>query len=481
MGKVSVLSRRRMLALSALGSGIVGAVALSKLPVVKAGKAAHEVFLPHTQGGGEDPRESSKTPEITKEPTITVVPSDTPTPILVPSGSIGWHDLYFVQGDAHNHSFLSIDACRSLDLGEHCSIDQVLEPAYNSGNRFMFSTEHDQHILTPQVGSVQKGCVRDYRIYDKWDRLKEIADKANISGELVVIRSVEWTHDGMNHIIRLNTDEPYIPTYKIEGLYGWLANHPDELGIFCHPVRTTLSQYERYQKEKLGRRHSVCKGIFDDELRSGDASSNSLGVSLCGGSNDCFRDWRLVPEVVDQMCGQEGTIFQEYSNALLKGWRNGHWGYGDRHDIPGGSRTYGLLVEELTREGVMKAIRERRMFASYNTNYNQPDLETNLIISMRVDDHWMGDYWSKPYVDNDFLRLDILAHSPNTLVEELYVTYGMVGNRRANWNRIPVGSGLDGVIQYELPLPDTHGRFFCYVSAKGGTKKAWSTAVWVDR
>ncbi len=182
---------------------------------------------------------------------------------------------------------------------------------------------------------------------DKWEHMRETAEKYNAPGEFVTLWGFEWSNPLLGHINVFNTDEMTncIATFTLWSLYKWIEARPEAFGTFNHP------------------------GFFNYAIGE-------------------FQHFAFPPGAPQQMVGIEtfneclGFDFYYYQNrwgadlpyidlANTRGWNLGPLGGDDNHvatwDTRCPARTV-VLATELTREAIIEAYRARRFYSTENMN-----------------------------------------------------------------------------------------------------------------
>ncbi|MFH8132571.1 MAG: CehA/McbA family metallohydrolase, partial [Candidatus Aenigmatarchaeota archaeon] len=106
-------------------------------------------------------------------------------------------------------------------------------------------------------------------------------------------------------------------------------------------------------------------------------------------------DWDVVKdevEVAGEIYANETKMIEAWSNYKLK---LGVVGVSDTHDgRPGSSGVTGCYAKELTRKGILEALKARRCFAT-SSGANRTHFPMNL--SFKINGHWMGEEISLNY------------------------------------------------------------------------------------
>ncbi len=179
-----------------------------------------------------------------------------------------------------------------------------------------------------------------------WARTRRLADRANDDGRFTAIRGFEWSEPLLGHVNVWFT-EHYVDVLKaglMQPLLDWLRREPGlvldggagGLAGFNHPGREP-GRFQEFHYDKRVRDRVVSLEMFNrrnDFLFEGYADGQSSPLVAC----------------------------------LNAGWRTGIAGVTDEHGVdwghPEGKGRTGLWVDRHTRQGVKRAMRQRRFFAT---------------------------------------------------------------------------------------------------------------------
>lgn len=173
-----------------------------------------------------------------------------------------------------------------------------------------------------------------------WLRTASLADAANRDGEFVALRGFEWSHAAFGHMNVWGSQRFTDPlrTFPTMGrFWRWLERRGDDgLVSFNHPGTGRL-RFGRF-----GYRPTLAERLVGLEIFN-------------------KHDEYLFKDVAR---GGESPLNQ----CLNAGWRAGLLGVTDEHGadwgLPEGKGRAGLYVDELSRQGVLRALAVRRFFAS---------------------------------------------------------------------------------------------------------------------
>ncbi|GEP32601.1 hypothetical protein NSZ01_03690 [Nocardioides szechwanensis] len=179
-----------------------------------------------------------------------------------------------------------------------------------------------------------------------WSRTRRLADKADDPGRFTALRGFEWSEPLLGHVNVWFT-EHYVDVLQagvMQPLLDWLRREPGlvldggagGLAGFNHPGREP-GRFEEFHYDKRVRDRVVSIEMFnrrDDFLFEGYADGKPSPLVTC----------------------------------LNSGWRTGITGVTDEHGVdwghPEGKGRTGLWVDEHSRQGVKRAMRARRFFAT---------------------------------------------------------------------------------------------------------------------
>jgi hypothetical protein len=181
----------------------------------------------------------------------------------------------------------------------------------------------------------------------KWEQLVDAAQQTYQPGTYATLWGFEWSNPLLGHLNIINSADytQCLSNFRISGIYDWLVARPEAFGRFNHP------------------------GDFD-----------WLGIEF-------LHLWRYdsaVPQMVGIENWNSGEGFDHYyyngswnndysywDVGNRKGWILGSLGAQDNHDPDWGTmndfRT-AVLAEELTRESVADAYRNRRFYATEDSD-----------------------------------------------------------------------------------------------------------------
>jgi hypothetical protein len=179
-----------------------------------------------------------------------------------------------------------------------------------------------------------------------WARTRRLADNADDPGRFTALRGFEWSEPLLGHVNVWFT-EHYVDVLQagvMQPLLDWLRREPGlvldggagGLAGFNHPGREP-GRFQEFHYDRRVRDRVVSLEMFnrrDDFLFEGYASGQSSPLVTC----------------------------------LDAGWRTGITGVTDEHGVdwghPEGKGRTGLWVDEHSRQGVKRAMRARRFFAT---------------------------------------------------------------------------------------------------------------------
>ena len=239
-------------------------------------------------------------------------------------------------GQLHTHTGYSPDGCGLPRT--------AILTAMSRGNDFLALTEHHNSFYQPEIGSVLKNCRISQTDAHKWQTLLDLAEEYTRDGSFVVLRGYEHTR-AQGHLNVFNSSVVGSPL-DLDEFYSWLAGQPlDVFAQFNHPLP------------------------FD-----------------WGGLGD-FDGFSFFPPAATKVRLFENSVaygfHRFYANPLEKGWQVSAVGYADSHyaEQAGQYPFYGVFAPDITRAGLIEALREGRTFG--NT-------DGNLAAALLGNGQWMG-------------------------------------------------------------------------------------------
>ncbi|MFP4418467.1 MAG: CehA/McbA family metallohydrolase [Chitinispirillaceae bacterium] len=249
-----------------------------------------------------------------------------------------------------------------LSLGISFRPEPTTPPDSSVQMNFYFGNLHSHTAYSDGAGSPQEAVrwARDSAGYDfyaitdhaelltpaEWDSTGQVIDAHTVDGEFVAIRGFEWTHNTFGHINVLGTS-CYVGSDDIDDLgtfYDWI-DRTDGLAQFNHP----------------GREPSV----YCDLAFQADVHDNFYGIET-GNKN---------------LANISGIYLPFFTSALKKGWRVAPTNNQDNHTLSTNSHRSVIIAAALTRDDLLDALRERRLYSS-----DDPNLE----LTFKSGDYWMG-------------------------------------------------------------------------------------------
>jgi len=265
---------------------------------------------------------------------------------------------------------------------------------YVAGLDFAAVTDHDccwEGVLQTPFGVIGNWFTDDFMKSYGWEKEKEAVKKNYDEGKFVTLLAQEWTHDyeayntygdGHYNIYYNCVDEPEfyscldVPTNRVYKMFDVLEEWKNETGsdVFMiphHLQHPTLGWSYQYYDEELVPLVEICQTRGSSEMR------NDLGnpVPFSGGTN--------VP--LHSAMSEPGHTVQD---ALAMGYMMGFMASTDDHAIgetaPSHVCLTGVMAENLTRESVFDALKDRRCVATSGAG-------TRMIIDFTVNGHTVGD------------------------------------------------------------------------------------------
>lgn len=265
------------------------------------------------------------------------------TVVSYTNGSMVRNDLEYmtVFGNTHAHCNFSGDiakfrAKKGLGLDPANSVDNHFRLAKNNGYDFYCVTDHSQYPCYTQ---------------EAWKMVASAADFYT-DDEFVGLRGYEHSEndgpDGKGHMNVYGSDtflNAMADGVSLEYFHNWLAEDASDGTFVCfnHPDENAYNDFVCY--------------------------------------NDKAYDKIKVIELIN---GNRPKYYKAFLNALSKGWKVSPVAGCDNHSYEGIAKwecRTGLLVTEMTEEGILDAMRSRRTYASF---------DKNMAIKYTVNGHIMG-------------------------------------------------------------------------------------------
>jgi hypothetical protein len=214
---------------------------------------------------------------------------------------------------------------------------EAYQYARNSGKLDFFAvTDHGELLV---VWPWQK----------KWRKIKDAADAHYLPGVYVTLWGFEWTNPLLGHINIINTDDctNFLAKAGLGDIYNWLEARPDGFGIYNHPGAYDCINVEF---EHL-------------EMTEVEVIPQMVGIETWNGANSFDRYYYRNT--------WKNCNYSYIDTGNRNGWRLGALGGQDNHDRSWGTRNEfrtAVLAKELTREEILAAYRERRFYATEDSN-----------------------------------------------------------------------------------------------------------------
>jgi len=257
---------------------------------------------------------------------------------------------------------------------------------YVAGLDFAAVTDHDccwEGVLQTPFGIIGNWFTDDFMKSYGWDREKEAVKKNYDEGKFVTLLAQEWTQDyeaynihgdGHYNVYYDCVDEPEFYScldattnrvYKMfDVLKGWKnETGRDVLMIPHHLQHPTLGWSYQYYDEELVPLVEICQTRGSSEMR------NDLGNPV-------------------KFAGPMREPGHTVQDALAMGYMMGFMASTDDHAIgetaPSHVCLTGVMAENLTRDGIFDALKDRRCIAVSGAG-------TRMIIDFTVNNHTVGD------------------------------------------------------------------------------------------
>ncbi|MCB0173100.1 MAG: lamin tail domain-containing protein, partial [Anaerolineae bacterium] len=261
----------------------------------------------------------------------------------------------------------------------------------------------------------------------EWTKTLSQTKGATVPGEFIALRGLEWTHDTVGHINLFNTETLVSHTHPLfadlSGLYTWLAANPHVIAQFNHP------------DPSYG-------GTFAD-FAYHPAAAQVMSLQEIGNNAQRYTTY-------------EASFIQ--SNAV--GWRTAPANNSDHHAAAWGSdspaRT-GIIASDLTTESVLDALRQRRVFATE---------DSNLAVALRVGSDWMG----STLTHSGVVPLTIEAIDQDAEAATLYLY---------DRNLLVATHQLPSNGQWQMPVEAQPGHYFWVKVIQADGDTAYSAPIWI--
>ncbi len=182
---------------------------------------------------------------------------------------------------------------------------------------------------------------------DKWEQLKAAAEETYEPGAYVTLWGFEWSSPIFGHLTIINSNDytNAVSTLRMAAIYDWLAERPEAFGRFNHPGELDFLHIS-----------------FLHFLPYSRAFKQMMGVELLN-SNHGFDHFYYT---------ETWGVQQSYLDAANRlGWRLAPVSGQDNHNRQWGSQNQfrtGVLATALTREAILEAHRQRRIYATEDQN-----------------------------------------------------------------------------------------------------------------
>lgn len=235
------------------------------------------------------------------------------------------YNAYF--GYLHAHSNLSWDASGKPE-------DAYRHAREEAGLDFFSLSDHSESFIW---------------IWERrWQRLRDVANRANDSGEFVAFFGYEWSSPFFGHISIFNVKNyiNFLSHFTPESVYRWIncRGGRRSFATFNHPGRRGSQEFSGFRR------------------RSDNGLAQLVGIEVWNKKGD-FDEWLYNRKRFD---GETG-----FHRALNRGWLVAPVGGQDNHSRDWGTRNdmrIGVWATKLTRNGIAEAFRARRVFASEDKN-----------------------------------------------------------------------------------------------------------------
>jgi hypothetical protein len=346
-------------------------------------------------------------------------------------------------GDLHGHTNVS-DGTQNNEMPKR----QTPEDYYRYGRdvarlHFLALTDHSESISEAE-----------------WEHVKEVARQFDSPGRFVPIIGYEWSDDATGHKVVLFPDLRGGPVYSPPAPR-------------CRAGQTSVERPERFcvdhanffalVRESGGIVHAAHPSIGDCQTDwSNHDPRVELNVEMAGTTGNpggLAEVWYEDPSTPRQHPNQRAVKGCWVQDALTRGWRLGFLGVNDTHSCePGLKAKTAVLAKELTREAVVDAIRQRRVYAVSRDR---------VAVWFEINGHPMGEEFqtARPLQ----IALSAASSQPIARLE-------ILKNNRVVWQRkIDAASGT--LSATDVPGSSTAWYYGRVVLADG--HRAWASPIWV--
>ena len=240
--------------------------------------------------------------------------------------------MYFIWGDIHNHNEIGYGAGsieRSYEIAKGCLLDFY---AFTPHGYWPDAPDNDPKVKKYHEVGYQKVCAA-------WDKVVEMAEKNNKPGKFVSLLAFEWHSSNGDYCA-------YLP--DIKGA-TFPAENLDSLKDFAKQYNALLIPHHIAYRPG-------CRGLdwdnFDTEFSPVVEAFSEHACSI-----ESQTPWPMIKHSTG---GQERsqTVFSQLNKGMffgIIGSTDNHHG----HPASYGEGLTGLYVKELTREGVLQALKKR--------------------------------------------------------------------------------------------------------------------------
>ena len=263
----------------------------------------------------------------------------------------------------------------------------------------------------------------------QWADILAQAEVATVDGAFVGLRGFEWTGREEGHINVFETegypsrDDPSYDT--LAEFYAWLAAQPGAIAQFNHP--------------------------FPDSDFNDFAYHPAADATI------------VLQEVGNGSRNQYHTFEGEYLRSLHAGWHVGATNNGDTETPDWGADTphrTGVVVRALTKGDILEALRERRTFATE---------DSNLALALRVGEAWMGSIIPKAPVVT--FSVDVVDPDGEGVTLELF-----------DRGLVVASASFSGATTYTWTptVPGVEGHFYFAKAIQADGDTAYTSPLWVE-
>lgn len=358
--------------------------------------------------------------------------------------------LNYYWGDLHSHTGIS-------DAFTTAGPEQAIEYAKNTAHLdFAAVTDHGEPVWGCPISELQ------------WKKEIEAVELAHAPGKFVPFLGFEWTGSF-----------PYEKNWPVNEGHATVI-FPDLAGTICRADMENCNSFEKLVSRvapfsPLIFRHHVCASwapvTFPKKKIDG---MDVIEIFSSHGSCECVDCPQLLP---DRLTTSENYV----QAALLTGVKYGLIAGTDNHHAQPGARSFPnkqkmildsggmtcVLSDELTRKGVLTALRERRCYATTSSR---------IILRFSIDEIRMGGVLIRS--GQGPLKVNFEVHGTDRL-QNITLFKGDLQKKKFTIAKTFEPEGFDFNSTWTDPMPPAMGLYYLRVIQQNGLM-AWSSPIWIE-